>query len=507
MRKNMEEPGTLPMLEVARVLFAELERSGVKYCHWKSNQHLEAAIAGLTDIDILVAKEHAAVFLGIIHQLNFKRFISPSWKTYPGIEDYLGFDYQSGALIHLHVHYELIVGIQYVKGHRIPYEKVILETAIRQEPSGVKIIDPNIELILLWIRLALKLRFIDLARVLKRGIRLAHSLQLEFAYLEDRVTPDEVYQHLVVLLGPTVADRLRSIILRKNSANIITLLQFRMGLGRNSSRWRIYGLPAAIGLYYWRYFQKTGARLGASIFKLPPSMSKRCAHGGLVIACVGADGSGKSTVTSALQAWLSWKIDTHRLYFGSGDGSVNMIFRMRKRLKELVTSSAMVKPGTPTEALRGKWKKSWMKDWFDGVTLLSLAQDKYVKLRKARRLAARGAVIVTDRYPQDEVHHINDGPKIGRGRDDSRIRSYFSQKELAIYRKMAEMPADLVVKLMITADVALTRKPEHQRAEIERKVSIVECLQFGGARIVAIDANQTLDTVVLETKRAVWEAL
>src|SRR6185295_15909928 len=43
-------------------------------------------------------------------------------------------------------------------------------------------------------------------------------------------------------------------------------------------------------------------------------------QGGVLVALVGSDGSGKSTLTKDLSAWLSWKIDVLPLYFGSGDG-------------------------------------------------------------------------------------------------------------------------------------------------------------------------------------------
>ena len=49
-------------LKISLKLFGQLEDRGVKHCHWKSNQHLDAALAGLTDIDMLIAKEHAPHF-------------------------------------------------------------------------------------------------------------------------------------------------------------------------------------------------------------------------------------------------------------------------------------------------------------------------------------------------------------------------------------------------------------------------------------------------------------
>jgi len=60
---------------------------------------------------------------------------------------------------------------------------------------------------------------------------------------------------------------------------------------------------------------------------------------------------------------------------------------------------------------------------------------------------------------------------------------------------------------MVSAEVALARKPDHQRGEIERKVGIVRDLRFEGSKVVVLDADQPLEQVLLEAKRAVWEAL
>ena len=508
MRNDGHHDMTTPVLAIAGKLFSELEDRGVRYCHWKSNQHLDAALAGRTDIDILVAHEDAARFMGIISSLGFKRFISPPWKTYPEIEDYLGFDHETGALFHLHVHYALMVGRQYVKDHHIPWETRIFDTAVYYEGARVKIIDPHIELLLLWIRSAIKLRLKDLLKaLLRRSLAIDKAVRLEFRYLEDRIETDRMRALMADLLGPKAAGRLWPILAKRNNTDLLSLLRFRLGLIGVADQWRIYSAAGEIARAYGKFLQKTAYRLGADLLGLPLGMSKRAAHGGTLVAFIGPDGSGKSTVATRIEDWLSWKIDTHRLYFGSGDGSVNLIFRTRKRLKRLLVSIGVLKDSPPKEGSSKPKSTSKLKDLFDGITLLSLARDKLANLRTARRLTALGSVVIADRYPQNEVHHINDGPKIGFGDRDSWIRRFFSRWELALYHTMAGLPADLIVKLMVSVEVALARKPDHHRGEIERKVGIVRDLRFEGSRISIVDADQPLEQVLLETKRALWEAL
>ncbi|GMA44423.1 hypothetical protein GCM10025853_18800 [Tetragenococcus halophilus subsp. halophilus DSM 20339] len=45
------------MLAILKDLFNELNAQNIRYIHWKSNEHLQAAINGDTDLDIMVHVE------------------------------------------------------------------------------------------------------------------------------------------------------------------------------------------------------------------------------------------------------------------------------------------------------------------------------------------------------------------------------------------------------------------------------------------------------------------
>ena len=98
----------------------------IRYCHWKSNEHVKAAMAGETDLDLLISEDDADAFSDLLGIYNFKQIVSPPEKTYPGIEDYLGFDSETGKCAHLNVHYRLITGKKFIKNHQLPYELLFL---------------------------------------------------------------------------------------------------------------------------------------------------------------------------------------------------------------------------------------------------------------------------------------------------------------------------------------------------------------------------------------------
>ena len=78
-------------------VFEELNRSGVRYCHWKSNAHLDRSMSGKTDFDLLVDRRDIYRFKSVLSHHKFLRVESPAVKRYPGMEDLLGFNPQTGC--------------------------------------------------------------------------------------------------------------------------------------------------------------------------------------------------------------------------------------------------------------------------------------------------------------------------------------------------------------------------------------------------------------------------
>ena len=149
------EETMLEGLGISRRLFLEVRNEGISLCHWKSNSHLAEAVAGKTDLDILVGKGDREKFERVLSKLDFKKMIPPSDQRYPGMEDYLGFDAETGGLIHLHVHYELIMGRQKVKNHHLPLESFVLDHV--RDIEGIPVPQAEVELLLLIIRAHMKL--------------------------------------------------------------------------------------------------------------------------------------------------------------------------------------------------------------------------------------------------------------------------------------------------------------------------------------------------------------
>ncbi|WP_454887592.1 hypothetical protein [Sphingomonas oryzagri] len=126
-----------------------------------------------------------------------------------------------------------------------------------------------------------------------------------------------------------------------------------------------------------------------------------------VIAVVGCDGAGKSTLTADLCAHLAGSGPTELLYLGQSSGS---IFRWIRELPVVGPGIGrfLKRRGTRAHARDGKPASP---DLLTAFVIYLLSRWRYRKFRRLLALNRSGVTIVTDRYPQDEVAGFYfDGP-------------------------------------------------------------------------------------------------
>src|SRR5918999_4406923 len=125
--RTASEESTLPLV---RDLCEALEAEGVSYCHWKSNAFLERSRTAENDLDLLVRRGDAERFSAVVHRLGFKQAENPA-RSLPGVSNYYGYDPTSDRFVHIHAHYQMIVGDDLTKNYRLPLEDAFLEAAVR----------------------------------------------------------------------------------------------------------------------------------------------------------------------------------------------------------------------------------------------------------------------------------------------------------------------------------------------------------------------------------------
>jgi len=481
-----------------------LERAGVAHCHFKSNQHLRAALAGDTDLDLLVARSGARTAQALLAAHGFKRFDAGFATGYPAVEDWLGFDAPTGRLIHLHVHFRLPVGELHLKSYRLPFADALLATRVRDAATGVFTSEPHHELLLLLIRYVLKANLRDrLTTWTGRRPAFSGGALREYVWLRERSDPAEVLALAERELGAEVAGRVAPLL--GDEPDLAALLRLRRAVARALASHRTWGgFESALRRSTREAVQRVVRRLRRRGVEAPRAFRRKNPTGGCVVAFVGCDGAGKSTALAELTRWLGWKLDVLSVYFGSGDGPVSLVrwplvlarmLQRRVSTERPTASLARVLPRRPSAA-RAVWA-------------LVLAREKAARLRTVERARQRGLVVLCDRYPQSTVRGFNDGPLLTPWLESPRaLQRRLARWELGVYESARALAPDLVIKLDVGPKVAVQRKPEMLPEECARRRAAVAALEWGErCRMTTLDAEQPLEKVLAELKRAIWAEL
>ncbi len=489
-----------PILPALAELFEALDRQGLRYCHWKSNLRLEWGLAGRTDLDLLVDPRHEQPFKRVLGGLGIKPLLAPVPKRYPGLEHYLGFDPQTGRLFHLHVHFALVLGEQFVKNYSLPLEKQFLDAS--RFCYGVKVPPPELELIVLVLRALLKYRDRD-------GIK-------DLLGIRSPGIPDHILNEIIWLLEKTTLEQaeetLKTLPLEIKPGTVTAFLETMRDDPRDGRRLlRLRAQVRRMLRPYQRrsrlistlaYFRALAHK--ALVQRARPDKQMTLPGRGLTLALVGVDGAGKSTLADELARWLRWKVDTPCYYLGSKQPSAwtklsYVLFRILRRGHREI-SAKLGEDNLIVKMLLN------LRQVFLACHYLSVGYDRLGRYRRGVREAVRGSVVVFDRFP---FASPLDGPEIHLI-DGGRLVQWMAKAEQRLYRRFE--PVDLLVLLDASPEVSLRRKPDHAPETIQAKHAALAALKSRletepGWEWVTLDADAPFDEVLLQLKRRVWAAL
>lgn len=495
------EPAAPDATATTAALFDALNRAGIRYCHWKSNLRLGRGLSGATDLDLLIDPADTVRFREQLAAFRIRRVLAPPGKRYPSIEDYLGLDAATGALFHLHVHYRLVLGEQFVKNYRLPLEARFLDSA--RPRLGVMTPAPELELTVLCLRALLKYRdrdgLKDLLGIRSPGIP-AH-IGDEIRWLASQTTAGETRAAAVGALGPEVGSVIERFLplAVASSREGKTLLRLRRDVRVALRPFRRHDRGSALARYVRESFRRRNR------LRTGPARRMSLPGGGLSVALLGADGAGKTTVTAALHDRFGRMLETRCYYLGSKQPSLlsdrlYVAFRAFRRGHR----SFAARFGEENAVARAL---AAARQTLLYAHHLSVGHDRYRRHRRGLRDAGRGALVLYDRFP---LVAPLDGPVI-RQIGEGRLARAFARREESLYRRFR--PPDLLLALVVDPDLSLRRKPDHDREAVEAKARLLdELINGAGARPVAgriavIDAALPLPRVQAGAGAAIWNSL
>ncbi len=128
---------------------------------------------------------------------------------------------------------------------------------------------------------------------------------------------------------------------------------------------------------------------------------------------------------------------------------------------------------------------------------------RLLRFRHMLACRRRGLIVLTDRYPQDQIPGAYDGTVFPPNVEGEPVCLMAGKPgERKAFHWMASHKPDLVIKLNVDLEVACARKPDHKRESLARKIAITPQLTFGGAQLVDIDANQPLEKVLVDAEKS-----
>jgi thymidylate kinase len=491
------------VLTILSALFEQLNGGGIRYCHWKSNWILEETLEGETDIDLLVQRDDASSLRTILQDLGFRPAVEMGTTPFPSVEHYHALDEPSGALAHVHVYSRVISGGSLAKNYHLPLEEMLLEHA---ERSGiVNVPSKGAELVVFVLRMCLKHATLPELALVTRDWE---NVRREVAWLATDDARDQAAALLPVWLPNVDPGLFRAALeaLRRPAP-----MWRRVVLGR---RMRAQLRPfARQGRFKaWldeeqRFAAKAIQRGRGSRQRLTP------ASGGAVIAFVGGEATGKSTMLEEIEHWLGAHFTVQRVHAGKPPSTPltavpNLLLpALRSLLPGQRSTRVTAQRATGREV--GDAEKPF--PLLFGLRSVFLAHDRRALLARAFASAANGTIVLSDRYPSVETGSL-DGAQLG-GSDAARnggpVRRWLAGVEDRAYRQIP--PPDLVIYLTAPLEVTIERNRVRGKSESEDYVRSRHArssnLQFERVRVEKVDTNRPKEESAREIRRAIWEAL
>jgi thymidylate kinase len=232
----------------------------------------------------------------------------------------------------------------------------------------------------------------------------------------------------------------------------------------------------------------------------------RAEPGGMapLIAIIGSDGSGKSTVCDHMLEWVGRYGPAGRAHLGKQSGNIG------RALGQLpLVGAAMDRLiRRKVDGVNDRVKHDLQPTLLPALVISAFTLRRRHRFNRMLALRRQGLIVITDRFPQVEIPGAYDGPAFpDTASGGSRLVVALARHEHATFEWMASHRPDLVLRLNVDLDTACRRKPDHRREALAAKIAVTPLLKYSGAPIVDIDASQSLELVFRDAEAAVAQLM
>jgi thymidylate kinase len=259
-----------------------------------------------------------------------------------------------------------------------------------------------------------------------------------------------------------------------------------------------FSAPAALFHVGWLLLRRAARRWRGV------KRSKQLASGGAVIAFVGPEATGKSTLVRETSAWLGRVFEVRSAHLGKPPSTwLTFLPNLAARLLRALAPRYRPSQAEANLAAGGRRSPSLLY----GLSAVLVAWDRRALARRLHRLAANGALVICDRYPSRTVGAM-DSARLGQS-VEGRLLQGLARWEDQFYR---QIPApDVVIQLSVPLEVAVQRNLARPKKEavayVARRHALSLAPEFPAARAFGLDSNQPQGQTIARARQLVWEAL
>jgi len=481
-----------------RNLFDSLEKRGIRYCHWKSNIRLEETLAAADDIDLLVDQRDAELFHAALLENGFKLARSRSGIGHPGVFHAFGLEGASLELVHVHAYFQIVSGDSLVKNYRLPIERLLLEQT--RYLHGVRVPNPEAELVLFALRVALK--HTDPIEILlaNRHYRLTSR---ELGWLREAANAEDAEALCAAWfpsIDPLLFRKLLDVIETDRAVIRRAVIGWRVA-------WRLRGLRrlspilAAVSRL-WRVLSLLANRLRRRKDLVLQS-------GGLIVALVGPKAVGKSTICHELTNCLGQHLDVLRIHAGKPPPTaVTLLPRLLVPAARLLFSNERAgEYEKPERRRRKRYSLLYV------LRMAILAYDRRRLLCRALQAATAGSIVISDRYPSESVGVIDSCcfDEEALAKCGSPLKRWLMSLERALCKGLPRPDIlfclEAPIKTTIERDARRVKQDGPDAAAVLRRWELEVRPECCGTSGIRIDTSRPLAETVGAVVRAVWSAL
>jgi len=494
-----------PSTELAKQLLARLDES-VAYCQVKSDHSVARDAADSGTLDLLVDPSGVGRATTILADMGFREAVDSYGPRPSSVWNYYGCDTSTGTMVHVRLFSRLSTEESFSESHRLPIADMLLENT-EHLGAGRR---PTKAAELVYFVLRTFTRYgsvLDVARLARdrkalgaefRWIESGCSIQDALALLE-RYCPqiDEGLFLGCVSALHNDASLGRRILLARHVRRRLAAYAVLSPLGR---------LAAYVGfLTSWFWRKSTGRTTG-----------KVWHSGGAVIAFVGPDATGKSTLVGETARWLRNACPVEVAHLGK-PGSSPWTLPLNMALGTVRALRGRRERWKPDAEPRQAGTRSPRVGWSSllyALRAIVLAFDRRRAVRRTWLSATRGGVVVCDRYPTSVLDAM-DGPRL---RPDLEVRGLRS----ALYARLARLEhrlyrdlpqPDVLIRLTVSIETAQRRNrardkaDKHTEQELESRHQSLGSWATRSDRCRDVSTEGSLEETLSRLKPVIWELL